>query len=191
VTVFSWLMIALLAFWVPFRAVHVGSDEGVKVDLDSTWGLTVGMLERRPVSYAPLMPQAFRGGLSVTGEYQAPDPAYARYMMRVSSWEVSLGPNERRRFGPIEYARFPCIRGASSSPYAIGVSRQVTVPYYWVVIACLAAPVLQAIRSGRSLRHRHRLRHGQCPQCGYDLRATPERCPECGLETGPGRRVPA
>jgi hypothetical protein len=33
--------------------------------------------------------------------------------------------------------------------------------------------------SAKRLREQ-RLEDGQCPQCGYDLRETLERCPECG-----------
>jgi hypothetical protein len=41
----------------------------------------------------------------------------------------------------------------------------------------LLLPMVWAIaRARRARRHRQ----GCCPACGYDLRATPERCPECG-----------
>jgi predicted amidophosphoribosyltransferase len=39
---------------------------------------------------------------------------------------------------------------------------------------------LPAFRVLRRWRGRRNLEPGACPACGYDLRATPERCPECG-----------
>ena len=52
----------------------------------------------------------------------------------------------------------------------------------WVV--CLLAGVFPGWRYAvyRRDRRRRRLEAGTCPECGYDLRATPQggRCPECG-----------
>jgi hypothetical protein len=37
-------------------------------------------------------------------------------------------------------------------------------------------------------RRKKRIAQGLCINCGYDLRASPERCPECGMVTN---RIPA
>ena len=36
----------------------------------------------------------------------------------------------------------------------------------------------------RDVLQRERSERGVCVRCGYDLRCTPRRCPECGLAVG-------
>lgn len=55
------------------------------------------------------------------------------------------------------------------------------VPHWAVLLAAMAVP---ALRIRRSIRRALRSRAGRCLTCGYDLRASPERCPECGTEAG-------
>jgi hypothetical protein len=51
------------------------------------------------------------------------------------------------------------------------------VPYWFILCASLVLPAwwLHRVR-----RDRRRSNNGRCRRCGYDLRATPQRCPECG-----------
>jgi hypothetical protein len=45
--------------------------------------------------------------------------------------------------------------------------------------------LLPAATLFRLLRRRRRMKRGLCPLCGYDLRGSPNRCPECGTVQNP------
>lgn len=57
-----------------------------------------------------------------------------------------------------------------------------SVPHWFVSILLAVLPLLRwwTYHKGRQL-----YRAGLCVHCGYDLRATPDRCPECGTVPAP------
>ena len=72
---------------------------------------------------------------------------------------------------------FSAAAGRQSSPF-LGeqTHRHAWVPCWFLLLLTIPLPVI----GWRSWRGQRRVRAGCCVRCGYDLRATPERCPECG-----------
>ena len=65
----------------------------------------------------------------------------------------------------------------------LGAYHGVTVPLWFIATAAAGLPL---VRGAALLRNRRRTGHGLCPDCGYDLRATPDTCPECGAADSVG-----
>jgi hypothetical protein len=53
-------------------------------------------------------------------------------------------------------------------------------PYWSLALALTSLPLFWARVTRRLLRRRSRRGRGLCTECGYDLRASPATCPECG-----------
>lgn len=84
----------------------------------------------------------------------------------------AMGINEfSRGWGALTFGRDPAV-GEDRSVY-IGF----TAPCW---IALVGFSVLPSLASLRVLRPRRRCSRGLCTRCGYDLRASWGRCPECG-----------
>ena len=99
---------------------------------------------------------------------------------------------EQFRHGGAEWMGFGLHCYTSVTPATGPWQRQhtyhaVLVPYWAVTLLLLLPPSCRFYCGWR----RRRTVPGACSACGYDLRATPERCPECGTPSAPAVKADA
>jgi hypothetical protein len=173
------LCVAAVAVWARsyavgdyFRGVHVAHD---------------GLPEDNPAYYYMHLYEIDWYIESDTGRLRVARYTWPSSMADVTrvrqgwQWERWTPRNEtEREVGPLRWM------GVASSYVGPGGAEDPSSPSSWWVIVpfWLVTAVFTAIPAARGVvrfrRRRRKRPAGLCPRCGYDLRATPDRCPECG-----------
>ena len=154
------LCFAFLALW--FRSHRAGDDIGYSAGARRHYLRTGGgemALEISTYSTDRFRPQ-FRWETD-------PRRAGALYMIRRDSVWKRLG--------------FYAAQGSIGSPgRVVGATSTVMVPMWLPAALTAPLPALWLATRTRRQRRRRRAESGLCARCGYDLRASTGRCPECG-----------
>jgi hypothetical protein len=145
------------------------------------------LLVRKPRVYAI---DSFHGQASLwTGDLMSSSPTYENGLRhrRVDdpgarpAQEFSVVDRDGRdfwfaQFGLTTQRRFPTTAPSAPLNDVIG-QIGIAVPLWFLTVVFGVMPVVTLVRS---IRRARRYAEGCCPACGYDLRASVDRCPECG-----------
>jgi hypothetical protein len=161
------LGVAAVVLWARSYATHesLSRDGPALVGLDSTQGQVTLSYMDRTVAVWPTY--QFRGW------FYAPAQSVARIPRNVQR-DAKLNL-DALGFGVV-YAHRPPPDRNWVQPAGNPVALAARVPYWFLTALCAILPARAFLyRAGAPAGPRNR-----CRVCGYDLRATPDRCPECG-----------
>lgn len=114
----------------------------------------------------------------MTPDAAKPRWSYFRYGKEHAGWNAASVERRRNRLG------FAAWETGWSSSFSDSSDRVWAAPAWLLVVTFAILPAAWALGA---YRRRRRRRAGLCTNCGYDLRASGERCPECGSVNLPRR----
>jgi len=93
-------------------------------------------------------------------------------------------PRENHRFMGVQWGKVTLV-----GEEGLGRAQFIQIPAGYVLAACLIFPAMRCLSAVAQYRRSRRRFHGRCVNCGSDLRATPNRCPECGTIASPKEEI--
>ncbi len=111
----------------------------------------------------------------------SPPPGKSVQTPLILNWAKQFGPTRSWNCGSFFFIEEPRtgVNIQMRRMKMIGYEFAFGVPAWFSMVLLAILPAIAGFR-WRERGRRRRMRDGLCVVCGYDLRATPERCPECG-----------
>jgi hypothetical protein len=186
-TVLSLLLCVATAviWWRGYRvtdALYLRWPDGPRISLDSRNGEVSVVVQRRQSGTGidfyggpPVAPDSRAGQVSaVVQRRQSWLPSFRYYCGPRLDYPVRAQLRAQPPGNDRDRVRF---LGFALRTSSWGKWWLVTIPTWFAAAATLVFPGVEVARRVRKLR---RAAARTCAVCGYDLRATPDRCPECG-----------
>jgi hypothetical protein len=141
----------------------------------SFWRNDSLFIERGPHGYFVASARGRVGVIEVSGSWHPRRFHYASYEQTDSAVLTTIAKSGDTK------NLWILLSGDGNLRSNFGKSRWIAFPYLTPIVPCAALPAVILIRAWR---RRRRFRSGLCARCGYDLRASQGRCPECGTIRG-------
>jgi len=164
---------SLFAFAITGEFYLIGYQESCAMEI----------VEWRGTSYRVFTYQGSVGFSSMRQYNDAPQLSYPEMRKWLSPREIGMARPTFGFFFPHGLTWHGGLSATGMSVRRIWEFRFIGIPCWLVMFLLAILPVQSAKATLRKSRERKRLATGLCIQCGYDLRASAERCPECGNST--------